>query len=62
MTLPISIGDHVWIGARSTILKGVSIGDGAVVAAGSLVTRDVPPGALVGGSPARMVRPKVEWR
>lgn len=58
---PITIGDRVWIGARSTILKGVTIGDGAVVAAGSLVTKDVPAGALVAGSPARVVRTGVTW-
>lgn len=45
----ICIGNHVWIGCKSTILKGVKIGDGAVIAAGSLVNRDVPPYALVGG-------------
>lgn len=61
MTAPVVIGDHVWIGARVTILKGARIGDGAVVAAGSVVTSDVPPGALVGGTPARVIRPEVTW-
>lgn len=60
-TLPIVIGNHVWIGARALILKGVSIGDGAIVAAGSVVTRDVAPGTLVAGSPARYVR-DATWR
>jgi acetyltransferase-like isoleucine patch superfamily enzyme len=60
-TLPIVIGDHVWIGARALILKGVSIGDGAIVAAGSVVTRDVAPGTLVAGSPARYIR-DATWR
>jgi len=55
-TLPITIGDHVWIGARAMILKGVEIGDGAIVGAGSVVTRDVEPGTLVAGSPAAFVR------
>ncbi|WP_280136520.1 acyltransferase [Dyella japonica] len=55
-TAPITIGNHVWIGLRSLILKGVTIGDGAVVAAGSVVTRDVPPHTLVAGNPARVIR------
>lgn len=53
---PVNIGDKVWIGLRCIILKGVSIGEGAVVAAGSLVVRDVPPWTLVGGNPARVLR------
>jgi len=60
-TAPVRIGDHVWVGAQARILKGVSIGDGAVIAAGSLVTRDVPSRALVGGVPARLIRSDVEW-
>lgn len=53
---PIVIEDDVWLATRSTILKGVRIGKGAVVAAGAVVTRDVPPYALVGGVPARVIR------
>lgn len=53
---PITIGANVWIGSNSTILPGVRIGDDAVVAAASVVTKDVPPGAVVVGSPARVVR------
>ena len=53
---PITIGDGVWIASRVTVLPGVSIGNGAVVAAGSIVTRDVPPNTLVAGVPARVVR------
>lgn len=59
---PINIGNHVWVGARAMILKGVTIGDGAVVAAGAVVTKDVPAGALVGGVPARVIRKNIVWR
>ena len=58
---PISIGDHVWIGTNSIILKGVHIGDGAVVAAGSVVSKNVPENALVGGVPARIIKHHVSW-
>ena len=58
---PVRIGDRVWIGVGAKILKGVSVGDGAVIAAGATVTRDVPAGALVAGSPARIVREGVTW-
>jgi acetyltransferase-like isoleucine patch superfamily enzyme len=57
----VRIGDHVWIGARAAVLKGVTIGDGAIVAAGAMVTHDVPARALVAGVPARLVREGVEW-
>ncbi|ASS76551.1 acetyltransferase [Tumebacillus algifaecis] len=50
------IGDNVMIGANSTLLPGITIGDGAVVAAGSLVNRDVAPGSFVGGNPIRVIR------
>lgn len=53
---PICIGDNVWIGRNAIIRGGVSIGEGAVVAMGSVVTRDVPPLAVVGGNPARVLR------
>jgi maltose O-acetyltransferase len=53
---PVRIGDDVWIGTRATILKGVSIGDRAVVAAASVVTRDVPPDVVVAGNPAQIVK------
>lgn len=53
--LPITIGDYAWIGSRATILAGVTVGEGAVVMAGAVVTRDVPPYAIVGGVPARQV-------
>lgn len=54
---PVNIGAHVWIGMGCIILKGVTIGDGAIVGAGSVVTRDIPPRTLAAGVPARVVRP-----
>ena len=54
---PIShIGNDVWIGTRAIVMDGVSIGDGAIVAAGAVVTKDVPPYAIVGGVPAKIIR------
>jgi acetyltransferase-like isoleucine patch superfamily enzyme/coenzyme F420-reducing hydrogenase beta subunit len=58
----IYIGRHVWIGTRALVLKGVTIGDGAVVAAGAVVTKDVPPRCLVAGVPAKVIREDVEWK
>jgi len=54
-TRPVVIEDDVWIGYNATILKGVRVGAGAVIAPGALVVRDVPPGACVAGNPARIV-------
>ena len=56
VTAPVVIEDHVWIGFRAIVLKGVTVGRGAVVAAGAIVTKDVPPHSLVVGQPARPVR------
>lgn len=53
---PIHIGNHVWIGSNATILPGVTIGDGAIVAAGTVVTKDVPENTIVGGVPAKIIR------
>ncbi|MBD5152885.1 MAG: sugar O-acetyltransferase [Oscillibacter sp.] len=53
---PIHIGAHAWIGSNATILAGVSIGDWSVVAAGAVVTHDVPPNVVVGGVPARIIK------
>jgi acetyltransferase-like isoleucine patch superfamily enzyme len=52
----VEVGDRVWIGARAIILKGVSVGHDAMIAAGAIVTHDVPPHAVVAGNPARVVR------
>lgn len=53
---PITIGAHVWIGSNATILPGVTLGDWAVVAAGAVVTQDVPPRTVVGGVPAKVLK------
>lgn len=53
---PIHIGQGVWIGSKAAIMPGVTIGDGAVIAAGAVVTKDVPPRILAGGVPARLLR------
>jgi acetyltransferase-like isoleucine patch superfamily enzyme len=55
-TKPVIIEDNVWIGCKAIILKGVRIGKNAVVAAGAIVTKDVPPYAIVGGNPAKVIR------
>lgn len=60
--LPVVIGDRVWIGAGAKILKGVTIGDGAVIGADSVVTSDVKAGTIVAGNPARVLREDVSWK
>lgn len=57
----IVIGNHVWIGNRAMILKGVSVGDGAIIAAGAVVTKDVPAYTLVAGVPAKVIQENVVW-
>jgi serine acetyltransferase len=52
----ITIENDVWIGAKATVMSGIKIGNGAVVAAGSVVTKDVPPYAIVAGNPAKIVK------
>ena len=56
VTSPIHIGDGAWLGTRSTIFPGITIGDGAVVAAGAIVIKDVLPNTVVGGVPAKIIR------
>lgn len=58
----VQIGSNVMIGANTTILPGVIIGDGAIVSAGSLITKDVPEGAFVGGNPAQVIYTKEEMQ
>jgi acetyltransferase-like isoleucine patch superfamily enzyme len=60
-TAPIQIGDHVWIGARSLILKGAHIDNGAVIGAGSVVSGRVGAGVVVAGNPAKVIREGVQW-
>lgn len=61
LSAPIKIGKHVWVGQGATILKGVKIGDGAIIAAGALVTKDVPSRTIVGGVPAKVIKENVKW-
>lgn len=60
-TKPIIIGEHVGIGRRAMILNGVTIGDGAIIAAGAVVVKDVPPRCMVAGVPAKVIKEDVEW-
>lgn len=53
---PIVLEDEVWLGTRVTVLKGVTIGKGSVIASGSVVTKDIPPGVLAGGVPAKVIK------
>jgi acetyltransferase-like isoleucine patch superfamily enzyme len=59
---PVIIGDNVWIGYRAMVLKGVTIGDGAIIAAGAVVTKYVPSYSVVGGNPEKVIRSNVKWR
>ena len=61
MLAPVHICDHVWLCTGCTIMLGVTIGEGSVVAANSTVTKDVPPHSLVGGSPAKVLKSDIEW-
>ena len=54
--VPVTIGNKVWIGSNATLLPGVSIGEGAIIAAGAVVTKDVAPRTVVGGVPARVLK------
>ena len=53
---PVTIEENVWIASRAIILPGVTVGEGAVVAAGAVVTKDIPPFAIVGGNPAKVIK------
>lgn len=56
---PIDIGKNVWIGANATILPGVTVGDGSIIAAGAVVTKNIPANVIVGGVPAKTIK-KIE--
>ena len=58
----IVIEDYVWIGIGAILLKGIRIGSGAVIAAGSVVTKDVPSNCMVAGNPAHIIRKDIHWR
>ncbi|WP_275973769.1 MULTISPECIES: acyltransferase [unclassified Nodularia (in: cyanobacteria)] len=57
----IEIGNHVWLGAKCLILKGVTIGDGSIIGAGSVVTKSVEPNSVAAGNPAKVVRSDIVW-
>ena len=57
----VNIGNHVWLGMRAVILKGVNIGNNSIVAGGSIVTKDVKANTIVSGSPARQIKESVYW-
>lgn len=61
MTSPVVIEDHVWIGMNAIILKGVTIGEGSIIAAGSIVNKDVPAHCLVAGVPAKVIKTGISW-
>lgn len=58
---PVKIGNHVWIATNAIVLPGVTIGDGAIIAAGAVVTKDVPERCMVAGVPAKVIREGVKW-
>lgn len=60
-TKPVKIGNNVWIGMNVTVLKGVHIGEGSIIAAGAVVTGDIPPNCLAAGVPARVIKTGVRW-
>lgn len=60
-TKAINIGNHVWIGTNAIILKGVNIGDNSIIAAGSVVNKDVPKNCLAAGNPAKIIKENIDW-
>jgi carbonic anhydrase/acetyltransferase-like protein (isoleucine patch superfamily) len=62
VTKPVYIGNHVWIGHGAKVLPGVTIGDGTIIAAGAVVTKDVPGSCLVTGVPAKVTKTHISWK
>ena len=60
-SLPITIEDNVWIGSNSSILKGVTVGEGSVIGSRSVVTKNIPPRSLAVGVPARVIKSEIKW-
>ena len=60
--VPVVIEDNVWLGSRALILKGVTVGKGSIVAAGAVVTKDVPPNSIVAGNPAKIIKQNINWK
>jgi maltose O-acetyltransferase len=60
VSAPVEIGNDVWIGAASIIMPGIRVGNGAIIGAGAIVTRDVPDYAVVAGNPARLIRSRLD--
>ena len=59
---PVKIGNHVWIGVNVIILKGVTIGNNVIIAAGSVVNKDIPSDCLIAGNPAKVIKTGVSWK
>lgn len=62
MNQGVCIEDNVWIGTRAMILKGVTVGEGSIIAAGAIVTKDVPPRSMAAGVPAKVIKTNVEFK
>jgi acetyltransferase-like isoleucine patch superfamily enzyme len=61
-TAHVNIGDHVWIGTNTIILKGVTIGNNSIIAAGSVVNKSIPENCLAGGNPASVIKKGISWK
>ena len=59
---PVTIGNHVWLCTRSMVIKGVNIGDGAILAAGAIATKDIDNSSVAAGIPAKVVKTNVQWK
>lgn len=59
---PVVLEDNVWLGSRALILKGVTVGKGSIVAAGAVVTKDVPPHSIAAGNPSKIIKQDISWK